>query len=142
MELFGRELTFEQLRGFVEAQEKDGEVKMPKDWVLELIDKAQEYEKENNLKIETMKISEMNNILEPLKVESALRSQALTLEYRRSHKPDSINELDYTIIMALVRQLPMERLFDGVDTYMCPACKEEVYDEEYCPYCGQRMLVK
>ena len=68
MELFGRELTFEQLRGFVEAQEKDGEVKMPKDWVLELIDKAQEYEKENNLKIETMKISEMNNILEPLKL--------------------------------------------------------------------------
>lgn len=141
-EMFGRELSFEQLKGFVNTHEEDGEVKMPSKWVLELINKAQEYDIEQNIKMETMKISEMNNALEPLKVESALRSEARKLEYRRSNKPESVSELDYTIIMALARQMPMKRLFDGIDTYKCPNCKEEVYDEEYCSCCGQRIIVE
>jgi hypothetical protein len=39
--MFGRELTSEQLKGFVEGHAKNDEITMPKEWVLELIDKAE-----------------------------------------------------------------------------------------------------
>lgn len=42
-------------------------------------------------------------------------------------------------IEALEKQTPKERLFDAVDTYMCPNCEEEVYDNEYCSSCGQHL---
>lgn len=45
----------------------------------------------------------------------------------------------YTILEALNKQLPRERYFDGVDTYICPTCDEEVEDTEYCPHCGQHL---
>jgi hypothetical protein len=84
----------------------------------------------------------MNNYLEPLKVKAALRSENMKMEYRKANKPNEVNILDYTVIEALERQVPKERLFNGVDTYTCPQCKEEVYDEEYCQYCGQRLIVE
>lgn len=36
---------------------------------------------------------------------------------------------------------PKERLFDGVDTYICPNCEEEIYDDEYCCNCGQKLII-
>lgn len=84
----------------------------------------------------------IDSYLEPLKVASALRSEIMKLEYRKNNKPNDINVLDYTVIEALKKQVPHKKLFDGVDTYKCPGCKEEVYDEEYCQCCGQRILVE
>jgi hypothetical protein len=80
--------------------------------------------------------------LEPLKVKSALNSELMKLTYRKEHKPNDISPLDYVIIKALAKQIPEKRLFDGVDTYICPSCREESYDEEYCQYCGQRLIVE
>lgn len=45
-------------------------------------------------------------------------------------------------IEALKGRVPIKKLFNGVDTYTCPRCGEEVYDEEYCKYCGQKILVE
>ena len=45
-------------------------------------------------------------------------------------------------IEALKGRVPKKKLFDGVDTYMCPRCGKEVYDEEHCQYCGQKMLIE
>lgn len=47
-----------------------------------------------------------------------------------------------TAIIAIQKQIPHKKLFDGVDTYTCPSCEEEVYDEEYCQYCGQKLIVE
>ena len=38
MEMFGRKLTADHLKGFVEIYSVDGEITLPKEWVLELID--------------------------------------------------------------------------------------------------------
>lgn len=52
-------------------------------------------------KYETQWIDDMNNPLEPLKLQSALQSEIFKLEYRKANKPKDINILDYTIIYAL-----------------------------------------
>lgn len=83
-----------------------------------------------------------DSYLEPLKVASALRSEIMKLEHRKNNRPKDVSILDYTVIEALKKQNPLKKLFNGVDTYMCPGCKEEVYDEEYCQCCGQRILVE
>lgn len=44
IKIFDRELTLEQVRGFVTAHEKDGEIKLPTEWVLELIQMAKQSE--------------------------------------------------------------------------------------------------
>lgn len=44
---------------------------------------------------------EMDNPLEPVKLQSALNSELMKLEFRKKHKPEDINILDYTIICAL-----------------------------------------
>lgn len=51
-------------------------------------------------------ISRINDPLEPLKVASALRSEILKFEYRKEHDPKAISPLDYTIIAALIAQIP------------------------------------
>jgi len=43
----------------------------------------------------------ISNPLEVLKVEQALRSEKMKLEYRLKNKPNDINILDYTVIQAL-----------------------------------------
>ena len=58
-------------------------------------------------------ISRMNDPLEPLKVASALRSEILKFEYRKEHDPKSISPLDYTIIAALIAQIPERGDQDG-----------------------------
>lgn len=50
-------------------------------------------------------IDDMNNPLELLKVESALSSEVMKMNYRKEHKPKNINVLDYTIIAVLVKEL-------------------------------------
>lgn len=47
-------------------------------------------------------LDDMNNPLEPIKVDAALKSEIMKLNYRMEHKPESVNELDYTIIAALM----------------------------------------
>ena len=45
--------------------------------------------------------ADIDNPLEPLKLQSALKSEIFKYEYRKEHKPQDINILDYTIIYAL-----------------------------------------
>lgn len=52
-------------------------------------------------KHEAQWIDDMNNPLEPWKLQSALQSEIFKLEYRKANKPKDINILDYTIIYAL-----------------------------------------
>ena len=51
-------------------------------------------------------LSRINDPLEPLKVASALRSEILKYEYHKEHDPKAISPLDYTIMAALMAQLP------------------------------------
>lgn len=50
-------------------------------------------------------INDMDNPLEPLKIESALKSEIMILNSRKEHNPDSINVLDYTVIAVLAKSL-------------------------------------
>lgn len=101
----------------------------------------------------------INDTLEPLKVESALKSELMKLNFRKEHKPKDINILDYTIIEALKKQIPKEVDTDTIDrgvgisgeydidfNMLCPNCKEVVGEYEsnelyykYCPNCGQKL---
>ena len=102
MEMFGRKLTSEHLKGFVECHAKDGQITMPKEGALELI-KAYE-EKQERDAIEQW-LNDLNNPLEPIKVRSALESEIIKLNYRKEHNPKSISELDITIIAVLAKEL-------------------------------------
>jgi len=102
MELFGRELTSEHLKGFVEVHTKDGQVTMPKEWALELV-KAYEEKQERDV-IEQW-LNDLSNPLEPLKVRAALESEIIKLNYRKEHDPESISDLDITIIAVLAKEL-------------------------------------
>ena len=42
-----------------------------------------------------------DNPLEPLKLQSALQSEIFKFNYRKEHKPQDINILDYTVMYAL-----------------------------------------
>lgn len=46
-------------------------------------------------------LENINNPLEPLKISSALKSELLKLQFRKTEKPESISPLDYTVIAAL-----------------------------------------
>ena len=104
-------------------------------------------------------IEEMNDILEPLKVECTLKSEERKLNYRKENKPKEVNILDYTIIEALKRQIPKEVDTDTINRgigisgeydiefdMLCPNCKQVVGDYEaeelyynHCPECGQKL---
>lgn len=104
-------------------------------------------------------LKEMSDILEPLKVDSALSSEELKLNYRKQNNPKAISILDYTIIEALKRQIPKEVDTDEINrgigisgeydidfNMLCPNCKEVVGDYEanelyykHCPNCGQKL---
>ena len=68
---------------------------------LEELKELREYKK----KMELQYIDDINNPLEPLKLQSALQSEIFKYEYRKEHKPQDINILDYTIMYALKRCL-------------------------------------
>ena len=46
-------------------------------------------------------LDDIDNPLEPLKLQSALQSEIFKFNYRKEHKPQDINILDYTIMYAL-----------------------------------------
>lgn len=48
---------------------------------------------------------DMNDLLEPLKVTSAINSEMRKLEFRKEHRPQDVSILDYTIIAALHKVL-------------------------------------
>lgn len=50
-------------------------------------------------------LDDMENPLEPIKVEAALRSEILKINYRKEHNPKDISELDLTIIAVLAKEL-------------------------------------
>lgn len=100
--MFNRELTSEQLIGFVETHAKKDEITMPKGWALELIEAYGEKQERDAIK---QWLDDMNNPLEPIKVESALQSEIIKLNYRKEHNPTSVSELDYTIIAVLAKEL-------------------------------------
>ena len=52
-------------------------------------------------KIEMQYIDDIDNPLEPLKLQSALQSEIFKFNYRKEHKPQDINILDYTVMYAL-----------------------------------------
>lgn len=71
IKMFGRELTLEQVKGFVQTQEKDGEVRIPTEWILDLIERAQETEQlKDRLQISPQgddKIDELEQAIEHYK---------------------------------------------------------------------------
>ena len=52
-------------------------------------------------KMEMQYLDDIDNPLEPLKLQSALQSEIFKFNYRKEHKPQDINILDYTIMYAL-----------------------------------------
>jgi hypothetical protein len=48
---------------------------------------------------------DMNDLLEPLKVQSALNSEVMKLNFRKEHRPKDVSILDYTVIAALNKVL-------------------------------------
>lgn len=88
---------------------------------------------------------EMNNPLEKLKVEQALRSEKMKLEYRKRNKPKEINILDYTVIEALQKQIPKKAVIaekERFEDWECPNCKCLFLGYEHCNYCqkcGQKL---
>ena len=65
-------------------------------------------------KMEMQYIDDIDNPLEPLKLQSALQSEIFKFNYRKEHKPQDINILDYTVIYALKHCLE-EQLKEGVE---------------------------
>ena len=52
-------------------------------------------------KMEMQCLDDISNPLEPLKLTKALESELFKYNYRKEHKPQDINILDYTIMYAL-----------------------------------------
>ena len=96
-----------------------------------------------------MSLSEdMNNPLESLKVEQALRSEQMKLEYRKKNKPNEINILDYTVIAALEKQIPkkpkiMETPLKGEKFWWycghCGASRHTGSKSNHCSFCGGKV---
>ena len=72
------------------------ESKQLAEW-LEELKSLREYKE----KIEMQYIDDIDNPLEPLKLQSALQSEIFKFNYRKEHKPQDINILDYTVMYAL-----------------------------------------
>lgn len=82
----------------------------------------------------------MNDLLEPLKVEYALKSEKMKLEYRLKNKPKEVNELDYTVIAALSKQVPYKPTKCNITQGRC-VCGVGFIDKttHYCGNCGQQL---
>ena len=52
-------------------------------------------------RMEMQYLDDIDNPLEPLKLQSALESEMLKFNYRKEHRPQDINILDYTVMYAL-----------------------------------------
>ena len=65
--------------------------------LLEELKELREYKE----KMEMQHLDDIDNPLEPLKLQSALQSEIFKFNYRKEHKPQDINILDYTVMYAL-----------------------------------------
>lgn len=85
---------------------------------------------------------DINNPLEDIKVQAALQSEMMKLQYRRENKPKDVNILDYTVIEALEKQAPKKAeksLFPGISG-KCPECNTAYREQvKYCSTCGQKL---
>ena len=79
-----------QLELYVKEKEQISE------W-LEELKALREYKK----RMEMQYLDDIDNPLEPLKLQSALQSEIFKYNYRKEHKPQDINVLDYTVMYAL-----------------------------------------
>ena len=77
---------------------------------LEELKELREYKK----KMELQYLDDIDNPLEPLKLQYALQSEIFKYNYRKEHKPQDINMLDYTVMYALKHCLE-EQLKAGVE---------------------------
>lgn len=99
-------------------------------------------------------LQELDNMadpLEPIKVVSAMKSEAMKMEMRKEKAPGSISILDYTIYAALWKRIPYKLGKDEQGEFVCPTCGTWIYSGEepiekrrklyipYCIYCGQRL---
>ena len=99
-------------------------------------------------------LQELDNMadpLEPIKVVSAMESEAMKMEMRKEKAPGSISILDYTIYAALWKRIPYELGKDEQGEFVCPTCGTWIYSGEepiekrrklyqpYCQNCGQRL---
>lgn len=66
-------------------------------------------------KMEMQYLDDMNNPLEPLKLKCALESEIFKYNYRKEHKPQEINTLDYTVMYALKHCLDEQLKGGGID---------------------------
>ena len=72
------------------------ECKQVSEWLEEL-----KFLREYKERMEMQYLDDIDNPLEPLKLQSALQSEIFKFNYRKEHKPQDINILDYTIMYAL-----------------------------------------
>lgn len=72
------------------------ESKQLAEW-LEELKSLREYKE----RMEMQYLDDIENPLEPLKLQSALQSEIFKFNYRKEHKPQDINILDYTVMYAL-----------------------------------------
>lgn len=77
----------------------------------EVADRLEELEN-YKARMEMQWLDDMNNPLEPLKLSCALESEIMKYNYRKEHKPNEINMLDYTVMYALKHCLD-EQTKDG-----------------------------
>ena len=70
-------------------------------------------------KMEMQYIDDIDNPLEPLKLQSALQSEIFKFNYRKEHKPQDINILDYTVIYALKHCLEEQLKAGGENDNRC-----------------------
>ena len=78
------------------AEQEAEKNKQLADW-LEELKELREYK----ARMEMQYLDDIGNPLEPLKLQSALESEIFKYTYRKEHKPQDINILDYTIMAAL-----------------------------------------
>ena len=64
-------------------------------------------------RMEMQYLDDIDNLLEPLKLQSALQSEIFKFNYRKEHRQQDINILDYTVMYALKHCLE-EQLKAGV----------------------------
>ena len=82
--------------GIQKSKEAAEEHEQLAEWLEEL--KALREYKE---RMEMQYLDDIDNPLEPLKLQSAIQSEIFKLNYRKEHKPQDVNILDYTVIAAL-----------------------------------------
>ena len=82
--------------GIQKSKEAAEEHEQLAEW-LEELKELREYKK----RMEMQDMDDINNPLEPLKLVKALESEIFKYNYRKEHKPQDINILDYTVMYAL-----------------------------------------